>query len=88
MSNYGQDTLTKLLINLFDECTAEFVHLFPQEEDCTSYFREDSKMYTTCTIANSQKMSTKIKKNGTIAIVRIQVGQVSQHGKCPYSELF
>ena len=42
MSNYGQDTLTKLLINLFDECTAEFVHLFPQGEDFTSYFRESN----------------------------------------------
>ena len=42
--------------NLFYECAARCVHLFPQEEECTSYFRGDSKMYTSSSIANSQRM--------------------------------
>ena len=41
-------------LNLCDECTAECVHLCPQEGECTSTSRRDSKMYTTGTIANSQ----------------------------------
>ena len=69
MSSCGHGTLTKLLINLFDECAAEFVHLFPQE--CTSYFRQDSEMCATSAIANSQRMSTEIKKNDAIAILRM-----------------
>ena len=43
-------------LNLFDECTARFVqlHLSPQEEECTSSL-EDSKMYTSDSIANWNK---------------------------------
>ena len=58
-------------LNLFDECAAECVHLCPQEEKCTSSSREGNKMYIPGTIANSQRMSTKINKNGAIAKVRI-----------------
>ena len=43
-------------LNLFDECTARFgqSHLSPQEEEWTSSL-EDSKMYTSDSIANWNK---------------------------------
>ena len=49
-------------LNLFDECAARCVHLHPQEEDCTSSSWEDSKIYTSGSIENSQRMLTEIKK--------------------------
>ena len=58
--------------NLFDECAARCVHLFPQEE-CTSSSWGDSKMYTSSSIANSQRMQTEINESGTIAKIRIRV---------------
>ena len=58
-------------LNLFDECVAECVHRCPYVEECISSSWWDSKMYTTGTIANSQRMPTKINKNGAIAEVRI-----------------
>ena len=63
-------------LNPFDECAAECVHLCPQEEESTSSSWGDSKMYTSGTIANSQRTPTKINKNGVIAKVRILVEQV------------
>ena len=42
--------------NFFYECAAICVHLFPQEEDCTSSSLGDSKLYTSGSIANSQRM--------------------------------
>ena len=51
----------------FDECAARCVHLFPQEEECTSSSWGDSKMYTSTRIANSQRMQTEINKSSTIA---------------------
>ena len=59
--------------NIFDECAARCVHLFPQEEECTSSSWEDSKMYTSDSIANSQRMLTKIKESGIITKQRIWV---------------
>ena len=59
--------------NIFDECAARCVHLFPQEEECTSSSWEDSKMYTSDSIANSQRMLTKIKESGIITKKRIWV---------------
>ena len=53
--------------NLFDECIAGSVHLSPQEEQCTS------SLYTSGSIANSQRMLTEINKSGTIAKIRIWV---------------
>ena len=53
--------------NLFDECAARCVHLFPQEEECTSCSWGDSKMYTSSSIANSQRMQTEKNESGTIA---------------------
>ena len=53
--------------NLFDECIAGSVHLSPQEEQC------NSSLYTSGSIANSQRMLTEINKSGTIAKIRIWV---------------
>ena len=57
--------------NLFDECAAKCVHLLPQEEECTSSYREDSKLYTSDSIENSQRMVTGINESGAIAKIRI-----------------
>ena len=57
--------------NLFDECAARCVHLFRQEEECTSS-RGDSKMYTSGSIANLQRMlTTEINETGAVAKIRI-----------------
>ena len=63
--------MTDKAFNYFDECAARCVHLFPQEEECTSSSWGDSKMNTSSSIANSQRMQTEINKSGTIAEVRI-----------------
>ena len=60
--------------NLFDECAARCVHLFPQEEECTSSSWGDSKMYTSSSIANSQRVQTEINESGTTTKIRIWVG--------------
>ena len=65
--------MTDKVFKLFDECAARCVHLFPQEEECTSSSWGDSKMYTSSSIANSQRMQTEINKSGTIAKKRIWV---------------
>ena len=57
--------------NIFDECATRYEHLFPQEEECTSSSWGDSKMNTSSSIANSQRMQTEINKSGTIAKKRI-----------------
>ena len=57
--------------NLFDKCAAWCVHQFPQEEECTSSSWRDSKMYTSSSIANSQRMLTEINESGAIAKIRI-----------------
>ena len=59
--------------NLFDECAARCVHLSPQEEECTSPSWGGSKMYTSGSIANSQRMLTEINESGAIAKIRIWV---------------
>ena len=53
--------------NLFYEFAGRCVHLFPQEEECTSSSWRDCKMYTSSSRANSQTMQTEINKIGTIA---------------------
>ena len=63
-------------LNLFDECVSECVHLCYHVEECISSSWGDSKMYTPGTIANSQRMPTKINKNGAIAKVGVLVEQV------------
>ena len=60
--------------NLFDERAAECVHLHPQEEYCLFFLWEE--MYPPGTIVNSQRIPTKINKNGAIVKVRISVEQV------------
>ena len=39
--------------NLFDICAGNWVHMSPQEEECTSFSWGDSKMYTSGKMANS-----------------------------------
>ena len=65
--------MTNKGFTLFDECAARCVHLFPQEEECTSSSWGDSKMYTSSSIANSQRMQTEINESDTIAKIRISV---------------
>ena len=62
-------------LNLFDDYAAEYVHLRPQEENCTSSFWGHSKMYSPDIIENSQtdRTPTKINKNGAVSKVRILV---------------
>ena len=57
--------------NLFDEYASRCVHLFPQEEECTSFSQGDIKMYTSSSIVNSQRMQTKINESDTIAKIKI-----------------
>ena len=75
-------------VNLFDECISECVHLCPQLEECISSSWGDSKMYTPGTIANSQRIPTKINKNSAIAEVRILVKQVILYGIERHLEYF
>ena len=49
-------------LNLFDECTAECVYLYPQEEQCTSSFWGDSKKCTPSKFTDRQRTPTKIFK--------------------------
>ena len=62
--------------NHFNECETECVHLYPQEEECTSCSWEESKMYTPGTIRNSQRTRSKINENGVIGKVRVSGEQV------------
>ena len=70
---YDNNIVAEKGLNLFDECAAEYVHLYPQEEEWTSSSWGDSKMYTPGTVANSQtdrqKMPMKINKNGAVAVL-------------------
>ena len=63
--------MTDKAFNYFDECAARCVHLFPQEEECTSSSWGDSKVYTSSSIANSQRMETERNESGTIAKIKI-----------------
>ena len=54
-------------LNLFNERVAECVHLCFREEVCTSSSWEDSKTYAPGTLANSQRMPTKINESNAIA---------------------
>ena len=59
--------------NRFGEYATRRLPLFPQEEECTSSSWGDSKMYTSGSIANLQKMLTEITKSGALAKIRILV---------------
>ena len=59
--------------NLFDECAFRFVHLFPQEVECSSSSWEKSKMYRSGSIANSQKILTEINEVTIVAKIMIWV---------------
>ena len=49
-------------LNLFDDC-AEYVHLCPQEEDCTSSSWGHSKIYAPGILANSQTQGARVISN-------------------------
>ena len=63
-------------LNLFDEYVAECVYLCTWVEECISSSWGESEMYTSGITVNSQRMPTKINKNGAIAKVRILVEEV------------
>ena len=65
--------MAKKKFNLFDGCAARCVNLFPQEEECTSSFWGESKMYTSGSTANSKRMLTEINKSGVTTKVSIWV---------------
>ena len=58
---------------IFDDYATKYVHLTPQEQECTSSFLGGSKMYISETITNSQGMLTEKNKNDVIAKLRILV---------------
>ena len=55
----------------FNLCAARCVHLSSQEKESTSKNTQDSKVYTSGGIANSQRMLTEINESGAIAKIRI-----------------
>ena len=59
--------------NIFDECAAKCVHLFPQKKEYTSSSWGDSNMYRSGSTANSRRMLTEINESDTIAKIRIWV---------------
>ena len=63
-------------LNLFDEYVAECVYLCTWVEECIFSSWGESEMYTSGITVNSQRMPTKINKNGAIAKVRILVEEV------------
>ena len=65
--------MTEKRFNLFDEFAVRCVYMFSQEEECTFSSWGDSKMYTSGSIANSQRMLTEINESGAIAKIRIWV---------------
>ena len=65
--------MTDKRVNLFDECIARCVHLFPEEEECTSSSRGERKIYTSGSIENSQRMLTEINESGVITKISISV---------------
>ena len=62
-----KNLMTDKGFNLLDECAARCEHLYPQKEACISSSRRSSKIYTSGTIANSQRMVTEINESGAVA---------------------
>ena len=61
--------------NPFDECAAQWVHLCPQEEECTSSSWGDSK----CTYLAPQQIHRRADKNGAVAPLRNSVAPPSKN---------
>ena len=59
------------VFNRFDECTGRCIHLFPQEEECSSCSWGDSKIYISGSIGKSQRMLTEI--NESVVITKISI---------------
>ena len=53
--------ITNKIFNVSDKFAARCAYLFPQEEKCTSSSWGNSKMHTSGSIANSQRLLTKTK---------------------------
>ena len=56
--------------DFFEGCVARCAHLSTQEKECTSFSWEDSKMYISGSIANSQRMLTEIKESDATAKIK------------------
>ena len=65
--------MTDKEFNPYDEYAARCVHQFPQEKEYTFSSSGDSKMYTSGSVANTQRMLTEIKESGSIGKIRIWV---------------
>ena len=65
--------------HLFDECATRCVHLSTQEEECTSSSWGTSKMYTSASITNSQRMLTVNKRKWCYC--QIKEGDAIKHLK-------
>ena len=59
--------MTNKEFNLFDECASRCVNLSPQEKESTSSSWRDNKVYTSGSIASSQRMLTEKNESGAIA---------------------
>ena len=59
-------------LNLFDECPAECVYLYPQEKEYTFSSWRDSKMYTPSKFTDTEDTNLNF-KNGAVAKLRILV---------------
>ena len=58
---------------LFEESAAKLAHLSPQEEEYSSSSWGDIEMYTSGSIANSQRMLTEVNETGVIVKISIWV---------------
>ena len=71
------NTITDKGFSVFDGCTSRCVNQSPQEEElqqeCNSSSWGESKVYTSGSIASSQRMPTEINESGAIAKIRISV---------------
>ena len=64
---------------IFDDCGSRSVYLFPHEEKCTTSSWGDSKMYTSGSIASSQRILTEINFLCCLIIVAIFIGLGGAH---------
>ena len=63
--------ITDKCFNHFEECATRYEYLFLQEEEYNSSSWGESKMYSSNSIANSQRMQTQINESVSIAKIRI-----------------
>ena len=63
--------ITDKCFNHFEECATRYEYLFLQEEEYNSSSWGESKMYSSNSIANSERMQTQINESVSIAKIRI-----------------